>query len=216
MSTPCTGVTIAMSTIFPGIKHDRLLNVYIQSHAIHRFKERVDTLYPIMRNEFFVISLMAVQRVVRAPNGTQLIACIIPSEGEKKGDEKTIGYFAFTIDGDNLLVLTLLPLLSHNVPEGRVLYERLHLSPEELKFLGMDKLSFFFDVDIAQIPLLKKVLYDELHLDYMRNVYNSYRSKNAPFNEKKTLFVKNFFDKLEERTVDINEEQIIDSIDLDD
>jgi hypothetical protein len=215
MSTPCTGVTIAMSTIFPGIKHDRMLNVYIQSHAIHRFKERVDTLYPIMRNEFFVISLMIVQRVVRAPNGTQLIACIIPSEDEKKVDEKVLGYFAFTIDGDNLLVLTLLPLLSRNVPEGRVLYERLHLSPEELKFLGMDKLSFFFDVDIAQIPLLKKVLYDELHLDYMHNVYNSYRSKNDPFNEKKTLFVKNFFDKLEERTVDINDEQNIDIIDID-
>jgi hypothetical protein len=200
VSIPYTGATIAMSKIFPGIKHDRLLNIYIQSHAIHRFKERINTLYPIYRNEFFVMSLMLVQRVVQGPNGMQLIACIMPVEG----GEKTIGYFAFTIDGENLLVLTLLPLLSYNVPEGRILYERLHLSPEDLKYLGMDKLSFFFEVDIEQIPMLKKVLYDELHLDYVRTVYNSFRSKNDSFDEKKTLFVKNFFQKLEEQPLDNN------------
>ncbi|MDR0724782.1 MAG: hypothetical protein LBF59_02060 [Prevotellaceae bacterium] len=200
ISIPYTGATIALSKIFPGIKHDRLLNIYIQSHAIHRFKERINTVYPTMRNEFFVLSLMFVQRIVRAPNGMQLIACIMPVEN----GEKTIGYFAFTIDGENLLVLTLLPLLSSSVPEGRVLYERLHLSSEDLKYLGMDKLSFFYEVDIEQIPTLKQVLYDELHLDYVHTVYNSFRLKNEPFNEKKTLFVKNFFQKLEERTVDYN------------
>jgi hypothetical protein len=198
LSVPYTGATIVLSKILPGIKHDRTLNIYIQSHAIHRFKERIDTLDPVYRNQLFVLSLMLVQKVVRAPNGTQLIACIIPIAG----GEKTIGYFAFTIEGENLLVLTLLPLLSYNVPEGRILYERLRLSPEELKYLGMDRLSFFFEVDIEQIPLLKKVLYDELHLDYVHTVYNSFRSKNDSFNEKRTLFVKNFFQKLEERSLD--------------
>jgi hypothetical protein len=198
MSIPCTGATIAKSKIFPGIARDKQLNIYIQSHAIHRFKERIDTLYPIMRNEFLVLSLMMVQRVVRCPNGMQMIACIMPSEH----GEKTIGYFAFTIDGDNLLVLTLLPLLSQSVPEGHILYERLRLSSEDLKYLGMDKLSFFYEVDIEQIPILKKVLYDELHLDYIHTTYNSFRSENDPFNEKKTSFVKNFFQKLEEHPID--------------
>jgi hypothetical protein len=90
-------------------------------------------------------------------------------------------------------------LLSYSVPEGRILYERLHLSPDDLKYLRMDKLSFFYEVDIEQIPILKQVLYDELHLDYVRNLYHSFRSKNDTFNEKRTLFVKNFFQKLEER-----------------
>jgi hypothetical protein len=197
MTTPCKGATISIRKIFPDTTHDRQLNIYIQSHAIHRFKERIDTLYPMMRNEFFVLSLMMVQRVVRSPAGTQMIACIMPSEQ----GEKTIGYFAFTIDGNNLLVLTLLPLLSQNVPEGRILYERLRLSPEDLKYLGMDKLSFFYEVDIEQIPILKKVLYDELHLEYIHTVYNSFRSRNDPFNEKKTAFVKNFFQKLEEHPI---------------
>lgn len=212
MDVPCTGATIAMSKIFPNIEHDRLLNIYIQSHAIHRFKERIDTIHPIMRNEFFVLSLMIVQRIVRAPNGMQLIACIMPAAD----GEKIIGYFAFTIDGDNLLVLTLLPLLSSSVPEGYVLYERLHLSPEDLKYLGMDKLSFFYEVDIEQIPILKQVLYDELHLDYIRTVYNSFRSKNDSFNEKKTLFVKNFFQKLEERSFDHNDDNSKQNVKIED
>jgi hypothetical protein len=211
-STSCTGVTIARSKIFTDIKRDKQLNIYIQSHAIHRFKERIDVIYPIFRNEFLMASLILMQQIARAPNGMQLIACCMPFGGIMR----RTGYFAFTIDGDNLLVLTFLPLLSYNVPEGRILYERLHLSSEDLKYLGMDKLSFFFDIDIEQIPLLKKVLYDELHLEYVYTEYKGYRTKNDPFNEKKTLFVKNFFEKLEERTVDINDEQIIDSMDFDD
>ncbi|MDR1584031.1 MAG: hypothetical protein LBS55_12405 [Prevotellaceae bacterium] len=210
-STPYTGATIAMSKIFPGIEHDRQLNIYIQSHAILRFKERINTLYPIMRNELFVVSLMFIQRIVRGPNGVLYIACIMPSDA----GNKIVAYFGFTIDGDNLLVLTLLPLLSYSVPEGRVLYERLHLSTEDLKYLGMDKLSFFYDVDIEQIPALKQVLFDELHLDYIRTIYNSFRPEGAPFNEKKTLLVKNFFQKLEEHPFDSINEQNVNNEELD-
>jgi hypothetical protein len=211
LGIPYMGATIAISKIFSHKKrHDRMLDIYIQSHAIHRFKERIDTLHPILRNEYFVLSLMVVQKVVRGPDGMQLIACVTPL----KGEDKIIGYFAFTIDGENLLVLTLLPLLSCNVPEGHVLYERLHLSQEDLKYLGMDKLSFFYDVDIEQIPALKQVLFDELHLDYVHDLPNSFQKKDEPFNEKRTLFVKNFFQKLEEQNLD-NNAKITDVIGLD-
>jgi hypothetical protein len=208
-SLPYTGATILKSKIFPDTKRDRELNIYIQSHAIHRFKERIDTLDPVMRNELFVISMMITQRVVRGPDGVQYIACMMPVESR---DDKIIGYFAFTIDGDNLLVLTLLPLLSRSVPEGRVLCDRLKLSQEELKYLGMDKLSFFYEVDIEQIPVLKQVLFDELHLDYIHTIYNSFRSKDEPFSEKKTLFVKNFFQKLEEHSSDDDNDNDLEKI----
>ncbi|MDR2389958.1 MAG: hypothetical protein LBD89_09290 [Tannerellaceae bacterium] len=201
LSLPYTGATIPIRKIMPNARHDRLLNIYIQSHAIYRFKERIDTFFPILRNQFFVLSFMIAQKLVRAPNGMQLLACVAPLGME----DKTIGYFAFTIDGDNLLVLTLLPLLSQGVPEGHILHERLHLSPDELKYLGMDRLSFFYDVDISRIPLLKKVLFDELHLDYIRKIYNSYHTRNDPYDDKKTLFVKNYFQKLEEQLLDRTE-----------
>ncbi|MDR1454638.1 MAG: hypothetical protein LBJ01_03205 [Tannerella sp.] len=203
-SVPYTGATIAMRKIYPGIQRDRNLDIYIQSHAIHRFKERIDTLYPLMRNEFFVLSLMLVQQIVQGPEGTQYIACIMPTS---EGREVTIGYFAFTIDGNSLLVLTLLPLLSSSVPEGRVLHDRLHLSTEDVKYLGMDRLSFFYEVDIDRIPILRQILYDELHLDYIRTLYNPFRIGDDSFNEKKTLFVKNFFRNLEDRPFDSGSEQ---------
>ena len=206
--TPILNATIAMSKLFPGIKHDRILNIYIQSHAIHRLKDRIDTLHPAIRNQVMTLSLIFSQRIVRASDGRLYIALVIPDGN----DASTVGYFAFTIDGDNLLVLTFLPLLSHRVPEGSLLRERLHLSPEDLKYLGMDKLSFFYDVDVKQIPLLKQVLFDELHLDYIRTLYSTFRSKDEPFNEKRTSFVKNFFRKLEDRPFDIVDEPYAPSI----
>jgi hypothetical protein len=189
------GATIPISKIFPSVKKDRLLNIYVQSHALHRFKERINTLYPIMRNQILTLSIMYVQKIVRDPNGKLMIACVMPP------NEEIIAYFPFTIDGDNLLVLTLLPLLSREVPEGRVLCERLNLTAEDEKYLGMDKLSFFYDIDIEQIPVLKKILLDELNLGYIRGLYNSFKeSKFQPFDEKKTLFVKNFFRTIEEQS----------------
>ncbi|MDR0422287.1 MAG: hypothetical protein LBH72_04665 [Proteiniphilum sp.] len=191
---PAFDATIAANRIFPGAAPDRKLNIYIQSHAIHRLKERIDTLHPSVRAETMYFSLMFVQRVVQGANGRMFIACIMP-EGE---DTRIVGYFAFTIEEDRLLILTFLPLLSLRVPEGGVMYERLHLSQEDVAYLGMDKLSFFYDVDIERIPALKRVLFDELHLEYVHRLYNSVRPPDETFNEKKTAFVKKFFREIEE------------------
>ncbi|MDR1675895.1 MAG: hypothetical protein LBR86_05460 [Tannerella sp.] len=199
---PGIGATIAMSKLFPGVKNDRQLDIYIQSHAIHRLKERIDTVHPVVRTQLVLLSLMFTQRIVHGSDGRLYIAYIMPDDMTGR----TIGYFAFTIEGNNLLVLTFLPLLSHRVHEGSALSERLHLSPEDVKYLGMDKLSFFYDVDLEQIPVLKQILLDELHLDYIHNLYSTTRSKDEPFNEKKTAFVKNFFRELEDRPFDIGDE----------
>ncbi|MDR3260989.1 MAG: hypothetical protein LBT78_04055 [Tannerella sp.] len=195
MDTEYVGATIALSKIYPSVTNDKMLNIYVQSHALRRFKERIDTLFPIMRNNILVLSLMFVQQVVTGVSGLKLIACIMPP------NEQVVGYFTFTIDGDNLLVLTLLPLLSQDVPEGRILCKHLNLSKEDQQYLGMDKLSFFYDVDLEQVSVLKKILIDELGLGYIRGLYNSYRAEsgNKSFDEKKTLFVKNFFRTTEEQ-----------------
>jgi hypothetical protein len=204
---PSFGAIIGMSKLFPGIKHDRALNIYIQSHAIHRLKDRVDTLHPGIRNQVMMLSLMFSQRIVRGADGRLYIALVIPEDN----GARTVGYFAFTIDGNNLLVLTFLPLLSHRMPEGNLLSTRLHLSPEDMKHLGMDKLSFFYDIDINQIPALKQVLYDELHLEHIHTLYSTLRSKDQPFNEKRTSFVKNFFLKLEDSPFNTADESYISS-----
>ncbi|MDR0747977.1 MAG: hypothetical protein LBF62_00200 [Tannerellaceae bacterium] len=192
--TPSMGTSIALSKLFPGIKHDRELDIYIQSHAIHRFKERIDTLHPVVRTQLLFISLIH-PSVVRGTDGRLYIACLMLH----KSKVKTIGYFAFTIEGDGLFILTFLPLLSYNVPEGHLICERLHLSQDDIKYLGMDKISFFYDVDIEQIPVLKQVLFDELHLDFIHKMYNTELPDGKTFSEKRTAFVKNFFRDIEDR-----------------
>jgi hypothetical protein len=200
---PIQGATIAMSKLFPGTKNDRTLDVYIQAHAIHRLKDRIDTVHPVVRNELVILSLAFIQEVIRGVDGRLYIAYLIP---DGPNVTRTIGYFAFTIEGNNLLILTFLPLFSPRVPEGHAVKERLHLSKEDVTYLGMDKLSFFYDVDIEQIPKLKEVLFDELHLNYIRHLYSTFRTKGEPFNEKRTSFVKNFFQKLEDRPFDPTDE----------
>ncbi|MDR0371909.1 MAG: hypothetical protein LBH80_08745 [Prevotellaceae bacterium] len=192
---PLTNAFFMMSWIFPNvnIKHDRRLDVYIQSHAIHRFKERLDILSPAIRSELLHISLSIIPKVVRGTDGKMYIPCNMPDEKELKA----IGYFAFTISGNNLLILTFLPLLSYRVPEGYLLGERLHLSQEDMVYLGMDKLKFFYEVDIEQIPALKRILFDELHLNYLHKA-NPYYKTTVPFSEKRTAFVKNFFRDVED------------------
>ncbi|MDR0686325.1 MAG: hypothetical protein LBF79_02540 [Dysgonamonadaceae bacterium] len=196
LTTPYTAATIRMSAIYPNIESDRVLNIYIQPHAIHRFKERIDTIDPFVRNEYFFFSLFYFQHVTHGPDGSQFIECMTPTE---RG-EKCMGYFTFTIDGDNLHILTILPILCRSTPQGRVLSDRLGLSDSDMIYLGMDKLSFFYNVDIGRIPQLKRVLFDELHLEYIRGIYNFYRSDADGFDEKKTLFVESFFRKMEEHS----------------
>jgi hypothetical protein len=194
--TDFTGATIELHKLYPNARNNPKLNLYIQSHALRRFKERVDTIIPLTRNQTFSVSTMSIQQIVRDAKGRPLMAAVMPPDS-------VIGYFTFSIHGDDMLIQTFLPLTSPDVPEGKILCERLNLSKEDLKHLGMDKLSFFYDVDIEQIPALKKVLYDEIGLGYIRTLYTNlyaevgYVAKDESVKEKRTQFVKNFFDKAE-------------------
>jgi len=99
-----------------------------------------------------------------------------------------------------------LPLASGNTPEGQKLYQLMALSKEEITYLGMDKLSFYSDVDFEQIPLLKQALIDsniwgtKLELDHNRaEDYERYdNAAKKEYQVKKlnrTQFVKNFLEK---------------------
>jgi hypothetical protein len=190
------GATIELHKLYPNARTNPKLNLYIQSHALRRFKERIDTIIPLTRNQTLSISTMNIQQIVPDVKGRPLMAAVMPPD-------HIIGYFTFYIHDDDVLLQTFLPLTSPDVPEGKILCERLNLSVEDLKHLGMDKLSFFYDVDIEQIPALKKVLYDEIGLGYIRTLYTNlyaeegYVAKDASVKEKRTQFVKNFFDKVE-------------------
>jgi hypothetical protein len=190
ISTQASWAVIRLNQLFPHMKQDKELNIYIQSHAIHRFKERFDITEPTFRNYILLSSLRERQIVVQGPKST-LLACFVAAS---TGNPAIIGYFAFRIDGDDLLILTFLPLVSDMTPEGKKLSDILHLTKEELIYLEMDKLSFYTSVDIAQIPILKEALKEAGFERMQEALFFGYKAPPV-FDEKKTLFVKNFFEK---------------------
>jgi len=177
---------IMLNKLFPHLKSDKKIPIYVQSHAIHRFKERADIIDPQYRNMLIYLALTTSQRVVKSSSGFLLACDLDPGF--------PIGYFTTMLQNDNLYVLTFLPLVANVTPEGEKLQKILSLTVEDIKFLGMDKLTFFLSVDFDQIPVLKNALIES-------GIWQTveYLSENIEdiqkISQKRTLFVKDFFEK---------------------
>lgn len=152
LSSKPTFLDIPYNKIITESNQSYPLEVYIQSHALMRLKERLDTLAPVQRN-LFLNSSLANTEICTLNNGQLVIKCV----GMKN---QIIGYLPFTIIDKKLLVLSFLPLTSKNTPESQRLQKCLNISPEEINYLGMDKLSFFIDTNFDDIPRLKKAVID--------------------------------------------------------
>ena len=145
-------LTIFQSAIFPEEKKEKNFNMYVQSHVFHRFKERVDIISPTEHNLLFQYTFTRNLRLIHFDDH-DFFPCLI-------AEDCPVGYFTFSISGDDIVVTTFLPLVSYNTPEGKKLQQLLSLSKEETIFLGMDRISFFIKVDFDQIPELKQALID--------------------------------------------------------
>ena len=189
--------TVGRRQVIPSSIWNNKMNIYIQSHVLHRFKERADLLDPNHHNIILQFTFTVGLKLIKMGNQI-LFACAI--EG------KTFGYFAFFVQGNDVVINTFLPFTSSNTPEGQKLYQLTALSKDEIIYLGMDKLSFFSDVDFDQIPVLKKTLIDsniwETKLELDKNHAENYEDYDDAAKkeyqikkQKKTQFVKNFFDK---------------------
>ena len=190
-------VTIARKDVFPSAKEEERLNIYIQSHVLHRFKERLDAFSPENRNLLIQDSLINFPQLV-SRDKQKMFRCFI-------NDEYPIGYFTFFIQDNDLVINTFLPIASENTLEGKKLHQLLPLSKEEIVYLGMDKVSFFLNVDFEQIPVLKQALIDsgiwqiKVELDDLFGTGET--DVEYPIDANKTKFVKDFFDKLQEHRI---------------
>jgi hypothetical protein len=177
---------------YPKAGKEEMFNVYVQSHVLHRFKQRVDTVSPSIQNLLFLYAFTRGAHLVRFQKQT-LFASLVE-------DERPIGYFTYFVQGDDMIINTFLPLTSADTPEGKKLNDILSLSKEELIYLGMDKLSFLLRVDFDQIPELKQALIasdlwetkEVLHRMYYQDEPADHPS---PIDQPKTQFIKAFFDK---------------------
>jgi hypothetical protein len=166
------------------------LDIFIQSHALQRAKERMDIFPAHQRNYYIMEPLLYMHRVINAPSGRPMLECYT-------GNEENIvrfGYFPFVIQKRRLIVLTLLPLVSPETWEGQYLNKHLGLQMEDTKFLEMDKLSFFLTVDFEQIPVLKEALVHTGIWNLVQYAAN-HPDINFPIDQKRTLMVKKFFER---------------------
>jgi len=184
--------TISRDKIFSKAKKNEVLNIYIQSHVLHRFKERVDIYDAPDRNFLLHASLTYLVKVVPAGNQS-FIAC-------SAAPHYHIGYFAFFIQGDDIVLNTFIPLISENTPEGKKLQKLLPFKNEDYTYLGMDKLSFFTDIDFEQIPTLKNIMVDTGIWETKKAIDTTQLKSSIERNDdvidmKKTMFVKKYFEK---------------------
>jgi hypothetical protein len=204
---PAKNATIDRHLVFPeeSVSPDsdpELLEIYIQSHALQHAKERMDIFPAHMRNYHIMNPLIHDPRVMVNPDGSQMLECYF-KEDDDDDDEKNekedkimvrFGYFPFIVQDNKLIVLTLLPLFSPGTIEEYRLQERFAVQREDIKFLGMDKLSFFLTVDFEQIPVLKDLFMDigiwNLIL-FARNLSQT----DFPVDQNKTQMVKSFFEQ---------------------
>jgi hypothetical protein len=191
-----TWAIVKRKLIFPSAKEDETLNIYIQSHVLHRFKQRMDIFNPSLRNFLIQYALTTGQEVVMNANRKAFLACLSELD-------LPVGYFTFFIQDDNLVVNTFLPLAGAITPEGQKLHAMLPLSKEDMVYLGMDKVSFYTEIDFDQIPLLKQALMasgiwpSKLMLDGMLD-RDAQEEGESPIDEQKTKYVKEFFEKYEQ------------------
>jgi hypothetical protein len=178
-------VTIPLQKLFPYSNSDKKLELFIQAHAIHRYKERFDVFDPTDRN-YLLISSLYLDQVVKMGRDGPMLACMV-------GDA-AFGYFPFTVQGNKLFILTFLPLINDMTYEGKKFADKLNLKKEELVHLGMDKLAFFGDIDFKQIPVLKKALIDS-DLWGVIDFLETLEEFDEEYDEARTSFVKHFFEK---------------------
>jgi hypothetical protein len=165
------------------------LDIYIQSHALQRCKERID-IFPAHKRNFYIMEpLLYMHRVAKSPTGRAMLECYT----QEGNTIIRFGYFPFVIQNKKLIVLTFLPLTSPDTHEGAYLRKHLGLQLDDVKFLGMDKLSFYLTVDFDQIPMLRKALVET----YIWKLIQ-YAAKNPSLDftidQKKTQMVKKFFE----------------------
>ncbi|MDR1415134.1 MAG: hypothetical protein LBI96_04920 [Odoribacteraceae bacterium] len=159
-------------------------DVYIQSHALQRIKERVD-IFPAHRRNFRVMLPLVSPRGCHIDiSGGHMIDCGF--------DDTVFGYYPFITQGEKIFILTFLPLISPGTVHGANLIKRFKMRKEDFEYLGMDKLSFFRTVDFDQVPVLRDALM-ETGLEYMLDLE---LTDCLPFeiDQKKTAIVKKFFE----------------------
>lgn len=134
-----------------GVPDDQPMEVYIQSHALHRFRERTEGIYDFAA-QFYIYESFLDPKVCYDSNHNLLI------EYQIKGLKA--GYFRFDIVGNIVVIRTFLFLTNSGTPEGDLLGKNTGLKVLDKNYLAIDKLSTFMSSDINKNEQVNKIFSD--------------------------------------------------------
>ena len=124
------------------------MEVYIQSHALHRLTERIDC-FDIGTLHFNLFLSLNKLENVKNRNGNILI--------EYRLFDARAGYLCASIIDGVILIKTFLLLINSGTPEGQKFEEICGMEKLDKKYLGIDKLSAFMSSDIGENKVLRSI-----------------------------------------------------------
>ena len=141
----------------------KLLSLYIQSHALLRMKERLDTFNVFERN-LYLVSAVLLNDVIKLETGRSAFEM-------HDSNKNIVAYLPFIVQDDCIIILTVLPVTNLATPIGKKLGQTLGITKAELDICGMDKLSYFRTIDFDKIPKLKQAL-EVNNLTYLTKIHS--------------------------------------------
>ncbi len=159
---------------FAQIPHD----VYIQSHAIKRMKERLDYFdnYGLML--LLQSTLLLKLKMCYDIHKNMMIEFYIL-------DVKA-GYLPFEITDGKIVIKTFLFLTNGSTPEGAMLEKYTGLNREEIKYLKIDKLSSFINSDISENEELQ-VFMKKAGCECLLELYKYYKKGSSGIGNSNSL-----------------------------
>ncbi|MCD6066569.1 MAG: hypothetical protein K0S33_1395 [Bacteroidetes bacterium] len=124
------------------------LDVYIQSHALKRFFERMNGV-PSGLLHYSLFHSLKNPKVFRNKDGTLLFEFSLCG--------KKSGYLVASVVEGMIIIRTFLFLTNAGTPEGDRLRGNLGLKTKDVIYLQIDKLSAFLESDIAENPEVKEI-----------------------------------------------------------
>jgi len=131
-----------------GILQKLPINVYIQSHAVDRIKERIGDSF-MYTSYVDIFTSILVNKPFRSDDGGFLFPYSYA--------QKRLGYLKANLIDNKIIIRTFLFLTNNGTPEGKKLATMLGVQKEDKKYLGIDKLSTFINSDIEENETLKRI-----------------------------------------------------------
>jgi hypothetical protein len=152
-----------------GIDGEKTMDLYIQSHAFIRLRERIDTLDHFCLN-LTLSNTLDKKEITIQPGGKALLAYYAL--------EHKLGYFVLDILEDLVVIKTFLFITNTGCPEGDRLDSELNVGKFEKEYVGIDKLSTFVQSDLMKNEKVLSV-FEKVGLGYLKDFDSSF------FNSKK-------------------------------